>query len=100
MIGSFIIEVSGKDTRIPIKMAGNTPTHVRFHPSLSRSGAGILKAPAQCESPLPSSITLSVFRLAARRTDLNALIPLLEPAPVSEKPVGLNRSRRRMGYGR
>jgi hypothetical protein len=36
-------------------------------------------------------IALSVFRPAARRTDLNALIPLLEPAPVSEKPVGLNR---------
>ena len=44
-----------------------------------------------------SSITLSVFRLAARRTDLNALIPLLEPAPVSEKPVGLNRSPRPPG---
>jgi hypothetical protein len=44
--------------------------------------------------------TLSVFRLAARRTDLTALIPLLESAPMSEKPVGLNRSRRRPGYGR
>jgi hypothetical protein len=45
-------------------------------------------------------ITLSVFRLAARRTDLNALIQRLEPAPVSEKPVGLNRSARRPDYGR
>jgi hypothetical protein len=45
-------------------------------------------------------ITLSVFRLAARSTSINALIPPLEPAPVSEKPVGLNRSPRSLGYGR
>jgi hypothetical protein len=45
-------------------------------------------------------ITLSVFRLAARRTDLTALNPLLEFAPVSKKPVGLNRSPWRPGYGR
>jgi hypothetical protein len=52
-------------------------------------------------SPLPSIlhvITLSVFRLAARRADGTALIPLLEPAPVSEKPIELNRSPRRPGY--
>ena len=42
-------------------------------------------------------ITLSVFRLAVRRMDLTTLIPLLEPAPVSEKPVGLNRSPRPPG---
>jgi hypothetical protein len=45
-------------------------------------------------------ITYSVLRLAARRTDLTALIPFWESAPVSEKPVGLNRSPRRPGYGR
>jgi hypothetical protein len=44
-------------------------------------------------------ITLSVFRLAARRTNLTALIPLREFAPVSEKPVGLNRSPCRWSYG-
>jgi hypothetical protein len=33
-------------------------------------------------------ITLSVFRLAARRTNITALIPLLEPAPVSENAQG------------
>jgi hypothetical protein len=44
-------------------------------------------------------ITSSVFRLAARRTSLTALIPLLEFAPVSEKRVGLNRSPCRPGYG-
>ena len=45
-------------------------------------------------------IPLSVFRLAARRFDLSRLILRLEFAPVSEKPVGLNRSPRRPGYGR
>jgi len=45
-------------------------------------------------------VTLSVFRSAARRTNLTALIPCLESAPVSEKPVGLKRSPRRPGYGR
>jgi hypothetical protein len=55
------------------------------------------------ESQLPGvisrMITHSVFRLAARRTDLTALIRLLEFAPVSEKPVGLNRSPWRWSYG-
>jgi hypothetical protein len=35
----------------------------------------------------------SVFRLAARRTSLSVGIPPLESAPVSEKRIGLNRSR-------
>ena len=51
-------------------------------------------------TPISRMITLSVFRLAARRTDLTALIPHLESAPVSEKSVGLNRSPWRPGYGR
>ena len=42
----------------------------------------------------------SVFRLAARRTDLCGWILPLECAPVSEKRVGLNRFPRRQGYGR
>jgi hypothetical protein len=33
----------------------------------------------------------SVFRLAARRTGVCAMIPELESAPVSEKRIGLNR---------
>src|SRR5258707_11788807 len=37
-------------------------------------------------------ITYSVFRLAARCTDLCGWIPRMECAPVSEKRVGLNRS--------
>ena len=45
-------------------------------------------------------ITYSVFRLAARRTNLCGWIPRVECAPVSEKRVGLNRSPRRQGYGR
>jgi hypothetical protein len=44
--------------------------------------------------------TYSVFRLAARRTDLCGWILPLECAPVSEKRVGLNRFPRRQGYGR
>jgi hypothetical protein len=42
----------------------------------------------------------SVFRLAARRTVLSVGIPQLGSAPVSEKRIGLNRSRRPPGYGR
>jgi len=42
----------------------------------------------------------SVFRLAARRTGVCAMIPELESAPVSEKRIGLNRCPRRQGYGR
>jgi hypothetical protein len=45
-------------------------------------------------------ITYSVFRLAARCTDLCGWIPRMECAPVSEKRVGLNRSPGRQGYGR
>ncbi len=37
-------------------------------------------------------ILKSVFRLAARRTNVGACPPELEAAPVSEKRVGLNRS--------
>src|SRR5271165_487477 len=46
------------------------------------------------------NITNSVFRLAARRTELCAKAPQLETAPVSEKRVGLSRCPRRPGYGR
>src|SRR5208283_5031243 len=44
--------------------------------------------------------TNSVFRLAARRTELCAKAPQLETAPVSEKRVALSRCPRRPGYGR
>jgi hypothetical protein len=57
----------------------------------------------QTERPCPRLlllITLSVFRLAARRADPTALILRLESAPVSEKPVGLKRSPGRPRYGR
>jgi hypothetical protein len=45
-------------------------------------------------------ITKSVFRLAARRTELCAKAPQLETAPVSEKRVGLSCCPGRPGYGR
>jgi hypothetical protein len=41
----------------------------------------------------------SVFRLPARRTSRAGRISRLESAPVSEKPIALNRSRRHQGYG-
>jgi predicted ATPase len=46
-----------------------------------------------------SAITNSVFRLPARRTGPDVRLPRLESAPVSEKPVALNRSPRHQGYG-
>jgi hypothetical protein len=54
----------------------------------------------QVTTPMPITATYSVFRLAARCTDLCGWIPRMECAPVSEKRVGLNRSPRRQGYGR
>jgi hypothetical protein len=43
--------------------------------------------------------TRFVATVHPRRKGPTALIPFLETAPVSEKPVGLNRSPRRPGYG-
>jgi hypothetical protein len=45
-------------------------------------------------------ITYSVLRLPARRTGLSAVTPQRGSAPVSIKRVELNRSPRRLGYGR
>src|SRR5208283_2758806 len=58
------------------------------------------KAPQLETAPVSEKRTNSVFRLAARRTELCAKAPQLETAPVSEKRVGLSRCPRRPGYGR
>ena len=44
--------------------------------------------------------TYSVLRLPVRPTEPSVGTPQLEPAPVSVKRVELNRSHRRLGYGR
>jgi hypothetical protein len=52
------------------------------------------------EKSLPAILIMkSVFRLAARRTDLSVRAPKLESALVSEKRIGLSRSPRRRAMG-
>jgi hypothetical protein len=64
---------------------------------LHRTGKLILEGAARktsllCSLKMQEMIMKSVFRLAARRTNVGACPPKLEAAPVSEKRVGLNRS--------
>ena len=63
-------------------------------------GNSALESGRSRPGPIRCWITYSVFRLAARRTELRAKARRLETAPVSEKRVGLSRCPRRPSYGR